>query len=289
MLFSSQAFLLVFLPAALAVYYLAVRTRRARLRVLLIASFVFYGWWDPRFVPMLAGSILGNWLLARYFARGNAAGAILAGILLNLVLIALFKYANFFTDAFLALFGRTHMPWDLILPLGISFFTFEQVSYLVDLRHDRAPLYTLEQYANFVMFFPHLIAGPIIRHNELIPQFDVDPMRDGLHERLARGTVLFVLGLVKKVLLADALAPHVNARFADVAAAKAIGGGRRLVCGTRIYATAVFRLFRLFRYGDRPRHDVRLCTPTELRSPLRFALHTRVLAALAHDTVAPGS
>ncbi|MGE0383722.1 MAG: MBOAT family protein [Gammaproteobacteria bacterium] len=225
MLFSEQVFLLLFLPAALAAYYLAARTPQVRLRILLVASFIFYGWWDPRFVPLLGGSILGNWLLARWYAHSRPGWAMVLGIALNLGLLALFKYANFLADGVLALAGRTHEPWDILLPLGISFFTFEQISYLVDLRRGRAPQYSLEQYANFVMFFPHLIAGPIIRHGDLIPQFALDPGRPGVAERIGRGMFLFTLGLAKKVLIADALAPHVDARFADVAAGTAIGGG----------------------------------------------------------------
>lgn len=225
MLFSSQAFIVVFLPAVLAAYYLAASSPAWRLRVLVLASLLFYGYWDARFVPLLAGSIAGNWLLARAFAASSLGVLVPAGVALNLLLLGVFKYADFFAASVLATVGQTHVPWSVVLPLGISFFTFQQISYLVDLRRGRAPAYPLLHYAAYVTFFPQLIAGPIVRHNELIGQFDADPCRPGLHERLARGLVLFTLGLIKKVFLADEYAPLVDTRFAEVAAGGALGGG----------------------------------------------------------------
>lgn len=224
MLFSSQVFVLLFLPAVLAVFYRAADAHR-RLLLLTLASLVFYGWWDPRFVPLLAGSIAGNWWLARGHVAGRWRWATAAGVALNLALLGVFKYADFLATNLLALAGRAHEPWGLALPLGISFFTFQQISYLVDLRCGKAPLYSLTHYAAYVTFFPQLIAGPIVRHDELIPQLAADPRRAGLHERLSRGAVLFVLGLVKKVLLADELAPLVDQRFAAAAAGEALGAG----------------------------------------------------------------
>ncbi|MEQ8232442.1 MAG: MBOAT family O-acyltransferase, partial [Gammaproteobacteria bacterium] len=142
---------------------------------------------------------------------------IVAGVVFNLGLLAFFKYTNFFLESLLTLVGVPFAPWTIILPLGISFFTFQQVSYIVDLRrHDMAP-YGLVRYAAYVSFFPQLIAGPIVRHNELIPQFDhafsgrTDP------ECIARGAVLLILGLAKKVFLADEIAPIADAGFAAAA------------------------------------------------------------------------
>lgn len=224
MLFSSQVFVLLFLPAVLAVFYLTADAHR-RLLLLTLASFVFYGWWDPRFVPLLVGSIAGNWWLARRYGAGRWRWALVAGVAFNLALLGWFKYADFFAANLLALAGRAREPFDLVLPLGISFFTFQQISYLVDLRRGKAPVYSLTHYAAYVSFFPQLIAGPIVRHDELIPQLGADPRRAGLHERLSRGALLFVLGLVKKVLLANELAPLVDERFAAAAAGEALGAG----------------------------------------------------------------
>jgi D-alanyl-lipoteichoic acid acyltransferase DltB (MBOAT superfamily) len=217
MLFNSQVFILLFLPSAAVAYY-ASRTRAARAIVLLVASTLFYAWWDPRFVPMIAASVLGNWWLAHRFLRVRTSFIVGAGVALNLLLLGIFKYADFAGGTVCALAGCEHRAWDFVLPLGVSFFTFEQISYLVDLRRGRAPPYRLLDYANFVSFFPHLIAGPIVRHHELIPQFDVDPHDARTFERLGRGGVLFVLGLCKKVFLADEYAPEVDRIFGDAAA-----------------------------------------------------------------------
>ncbi|MCK6451068.1 MAG: MBOAT family protein, partial [Alphaproteobacteria bacterium] len=101
--------------------------------------------------------------------------------------------------------GGAHSPWNIVLPLGISFFTFQQLSYLVDLRRKSTPLYGLRDFATYVALFPQLIAGPIVRHHELVPQFPLDPRREGLDERLGRGLAMLAIGLVKKLFIADPL------------------------------------------------------------------------------------
>lgn len=244
MLFSSQLFILLFLPVALVCYYAAGATRWWRLRVLLIASLAFYGYWDVRFVPMLLGSIGANWLLAGWFKRRGLAVSIVFGVGANLALLGVFKYADFFATVALSALGRAHEPWGFVLPLGISFFTFQQISYLVDLHRGSAPTYRFEEYAAYVSFFPQLIAGPIVRHNQLIPQFDESPLRDGLHERLSRGAVLFILGLVKKVFFADELAPIANAGFDGVA------GGEMLAAGGAWLASLAYTLQLYFDFSS---------------------------------------
>ena len=209
MLFQSQGFLLVFLPLVLAGYYLAARFQRrpgegVRKWLLLLASLWFYGYWDPRLLPLLTLSILANWLLARLYPS-HGRFLLTLGILLNLMLLGIFKYADFFANTVAFVLGTTHDDWNIILPLAISFFTFQQISYLVDLRRKRAPEYSLLDYALYISFFPQLIAGPIVRHHEIIGQFDLDPFREGLGERLGRGLTLLIVGLLKKVFLADPL------------------------------------------------------------------------------------
>lgn len=217
MLFSSQAFLLLFLPLTLSAYYAASGSRRARIALITLASFAFYAWWDPRFVPLLAGLIGLNWLIVRvHEARGHAS-VLAVGIGVNLLFLGLFKYANFLAENLLGVAGIEHEPWGLILPLGISFFTFQQISYLVDRRRGEAPCYGLLEYAAYVSFFPQLIAGPIVRHNQLIAQFDRDPRISANFEMAGRGLALFALGLTKKVFFADELAPIADAGF-DIAA-----------------------------------------------------------------------
>jgi alginate O-acetyltransferase complex protein AlgI len=222
MLFQSQFFLLVFLPLVLGGYYLTARYERIvginpRKWLLVIASLWFYGYWDVRFLPLLVASVVVNWGFARLY-QGRGRLLLTLGVLLNLGLLGVFKYANFFADSIAFLVGTTRHEWDIVLPLGISFFTFQQISYLVDRRRNRAPAYSLLDYTLYITFFPQLIAGPIIRHHEIIGQFPLDPFRDGLDERLGRGLALLAIGLVKKVFFADPLGMITNPLFASAAA-----------------------------------------------------------------------
>lgn len=213
MLFSSQVFILLFLPAAVLTFHLSAVARTARLTILLLASMVFYAWWDVRFLPLLLALITLNWCVVRWHGITRRSWLLDLGIVLNLAVLGGFKYANFVAEAVLDLFEVGFQPWSIILPLGISFFTFQQISYLVDVRRGQAPNYGLLDYATYVSFFPQLIAGPIVRHNELIPQFARMAGRVDA-ECVARGLVLFILGLGKKVLFADELAPLADAGFA---------------------------------------------------------------------------
>jgi alginate O-acetyltransferase complex protein AlgI len=217
MLFHSQTFVLVFLPAAVALYYALAGSLVAREWALVAASLVFYGWWDARFLPLLLGHIAITWALARAYDRSRDRRLITLAILLNFASLCLFKYANFFTDIASAATGLALPKNDILLPIGISFFTFQCVSYLIDLLRSDAPQYPLRRLTLFVVLFPHLIAGPIVRHNEIIPQFDEDPRRAGLEDRLTKGITLFVIGLLLKVLVADNIARHVDPVFASAA------------------------------------------------------------------------
>ena len=222
MLFNSQEFLLVFLPITLAVYYVCASRETARLWVLLAASLVFYGYWDPRFVPLLVASVVLNWGLAVRYHKLPRRGIIVAGVALNLAIIGFFKYTNFFAGTLAMYLGRPFQPWNIILPLGISFFTFQQISYIVDLHKRSAPAYPFHEYALYVTFFPQLIAGPIVRHNEIIGQYTLDPLREGIHERLARGLGLLAIGLFKKVILADKMAETATWLFKMAAAGQTL-------------------------------------------------------------------
>jgi D-alanyl-lipoteichoic acid acyltransferase DltB (MBOAT superfamily) len=225
MLFHSQVFLLAFLPLTLGVYYLLAAHHKARIWILIIASLGFYGYWDLRFLPLLVGSISANWLLAKAYQRCRFGGLVFIGVGFNLILIGLFKYADFLVDSLAAPFNWSHDPWNIILPLGISFFTFQQISYLVDLNREKAPSYSFADYALYVTFFPQLIAGPIVRHNEIIHQFQLSPRREGMHERLSRGCTLLLIGLFKKVILADNLAAISDSLFGAAAEGTALSFG----------------------------------------------------------------
>ena len=134
MLFSSQVFILIFLPLVLALYYALAAHRRARLAVLLASSLIFYAWWDVRFVALLPATITLNWLLSRLFLARSVSWIVTIAVVFNLALLACFKYTNFFAESTLALVGIEYQPLSIILPLGISFFTFQQISFLVDLK-----------------------------------------------------------------------------------------------------------------------------------------------------------
>ena len=214
MLFNSQVFLIMFLPIVLVGYYLLSANRAYRIWFLIIGSFVFYGYWDVRLVPLLAGSIAVNWALANAHRRWPRLPLILLGISANLLVLGIFKYANFASESIAWFLGIEQQRWSIVLPLGISFFTFQQISYLADTARGVSRRYRFEEYALYVCFFPQLIAGPIVRHNELIFQFDRNPKHKDLYENLSRGAILLVIGLVKKVFIADQLALVADPLFA---------------------------------------------------------------------------
>jgi D-alanyl-lipoteichoic acid acyltransferase DltB (MBOAT superfamily) len=224
MLFNSFAFLLAFLPAALIVHWAAERfLPSARLPLLLILSIVFYGYWDARFVPLLGGSILLNWLIAQAFVQSRIKLLIPAAIVANLALLGFFKYFNFFADLINVIPGAGVPKWDLALPLGISFFTFHHIMYLTDLKAGRAPRFDLVRYGLYIAFFPQVLAGPLVRWSEIMHQFDERPyQRPDAGQRFARGLMLLTLGLVKKVFISDPLAAYVDPVFANAATGQAI-------------------------------------------------------------------
>ncbi len=217
MLFNSQTFVCFFLPAVVAGYYALAPRRSARHAFLVLASLVFYGWWDWRFVPLLVGLTLANWGIAKAFEATRVRSLPVLGVAMNLAVLGLFKYADFLRGTWYGLTDQSWSAWHLILPLGISFFVFQKISYLIDLRRGTAHAYRLLDFSLFVMFFPQLIAGPIVRHNEIIPQFAEDPRRPEMWENLGRGFALFIIGLVKKVAFADTLAMVADPLFHQAA------------------------------------------------------------------------
>ena len=141
---------------------------------------IFYGWWDVRFVALPVAQIAATWLLARVHARMQSRVPLIIGVVLNLLSLGTFKYLDFLLASIEAASGMTLPRAHIILPIGISFFSFQLISYLVDRMRGNAPIYPFHSFALFVLLYPHLIAGPIVRHNELVPQFAADPRRDGL-------------------------------------------------------------------------------------------------------------
>src|SRR5437868_4804747 len=212
MLFQSQVYVLAFLPLTVALYYMA-GSATARQWVLIAASLFFYGWWEPRFIILVVSQISATWLLARAYERTGTRAWLVAGVVLNLASLGTFKYLDFLLSSFETASGIVFPRAHLILPIGISFFSFQLISYLIDRMRENAPLYPFRPFALFVLVFPHLIAGPIVRHNELVPQFAENPLREASGARIGAGLVIFTLSFGKKQLLADRLAPIVDQLF----------------------------------------------------------------------------
>jgi alginate O-acetyltransferase complex protein AlgI len=154
-----------------------------------------------------------TWLLALAHERNGSRGFLTLGIGLNLASLGTFKYLNFALATLQAASGIVLPRTDIILPIGISFFSFQLISYLADRLRGDAPIYPFRPFALFVLLYPHLIAGPIVRHNELVPQLALDPQRDGMWMRIGIGLTIFTVGFAKKVLIADRLALFVDPLF----------------------------------------------------------------------------
>jgi D-alanyl-lipoteichoic acid acyltransferase DltB (MBOAT superfamily) len=215
MLFNSYPFLLVFLPVVLAASYVAGRAggRNALANVAGFASLVFYGWWDVRFLPLLLASIAINYAFASAFSRSGRPLLFWSAISINVAALFLFKYAIFFSNEVIGRPGFLFGLETIVLPLGISFFTFHQIAFLCDVRAGTVRVPSFRDYALFVSFFPHLIAGPILRLHEFVPQLGLQRFRVNA-DNIAVGLAIFSIGLCKKTLLADRFAIMANDVFA---------------------------------------------------------------------------
>src|SRR5712691_2039275 len=218
MLFNSYEFIFVYLPVMLAGFFLlGLRSRNLALGWIIVASLAFYAWWRPINVLIIAPSILVNFVLARWLLRltgdkdraGLARLVLLLGIAFNVVFLGYFKYVNFLVTAANDLVGTNFVLTQIILPLGISFITFQKIAFLIDVHGRRIPSFSLRDYCLFVLFFPQLIAGPIVHYREMMPQFQQASCWWD-KENIAVGLALFVFGLFKKVILADGISEHVS-------------------------------------------------------------------------------
>src|SRR5258707_14662501 len=217
MLFSSYTFLFQFLPATVLAFTAARRhSPRAGILVLAGASLFFDGAWRPIYLLLLLASVAVNFGLGLRMEdplRRRTIGTF--GVALNLAVLCYFKYTNFILDSVTTLTGAPLPFVNIILPLGISFFTFQQIAYLVDVMRGAKVERDIVSYTLFVSFFPHLIAGPLVHHAEMIPQFKRG--RTGRSSVLAaRGLAIFAAGLFKQVVIADNLAQFVSPVFAHL-------------------------------------------------------------------------
>ncbi|MGE5389757.1 MAG: MBOAT family O-acyltransferase [Deltaproteobacteria bacterium] len=220
MLFNSYEYIFMFLPLALILYFMFNRifSKRIGIAWLVIASLFFYSYWNIRYLPLILVSIIVNYLTGSTLSRRAAADTprrrslLILGLCFNLGLLGYYKYTDFFIGNMNHL-GAHFALLHIVLPLGISFFTFTQIAYLVDAYRGEVKEYSLLNYALFVTFFPHLLAGPIIHHREMMPQFAAEDNKGVNYENLCRGLLLLSLGLFKKIIIADAFAVWANYGF----------------------------------------------------------------------------
>jgi alginate O-acetyltransferase complex protein AlgI len=210
MLFTQFEFLFLFLPVTFAGYFLIARfinAPAARLGWLAAASLAFYSYWDVRFVPIILVSIVFNYTMGLLIARqpvGRTRGWVFAvAIGANLSALAFYKYTNFGIQIFNAIAHARHPSLAIVLPLGISFFTFTQIAYLADVYGGYSHERSFIKYGLFVTYFPHLVAGPILHHREMMPQFGAEQSRRISLENVAIGLTILVIGLFKKSVVAD--------------------------------------------------------------------------------------
>lgn len=221
MLFSSYQFVFLFLPVTLAGYVLFERFGgKARSLWLVLASLAFYAASNWQFVPLLLASVAFNFLAGSLLLRAKLTkrprfAALSAGVAINLLALGYFKYAVFLAANFNAAFS-THLVVDVLLPVGISFYTFTQIAFLVDAYRGQVARYGLPHYALFVTYFPHLIAGPILHHKDMIPQFEDERARFPSQHLLTAGLMIFAIGLFKKTCMADGIQPFVALAFGPV-------------------------------------------------------------------------
>jgi len=227
MLFNSLEYIILFLPITLAVYFLLNRNKltTAATAWLVFASLFFYSWWNVKYLALIVGSIIFNFGVGTGLSRMVRSGteerskkvALIIGVAGNVLLLGYYKYTDFFIANLNTLTGLQIGLQKIVLPLGISFFTFTQIAYLVDTYSGRAREYDFLNYCLFVTFFPHLLAGPIIHHKEMMPQFASLRNKVFSYRNIAEALFLFFIGLFKKVIIADSLAKVASAGYDSTA------------------------------------------------------------------------
>jgi D-alanyl-lipoteichoic acid acyltransferase DltB (MBOAT superfamily) len=221
MLFYSPEYLFAFLPLTFSVYFFLLRRRHVGAATVFLAgaSLFYYGWWNPSYLAIILLSVIFNYLAGRSFhGRASAEGfldkvLLWLGILANVGLLVWFKYTDFFITTCNVLSGRQMPLLHIVLPLAISFFTFQQIAYLVDSYRGETGEYNFMNYLLFVTFFPQLIAGPIVHHAEMMPQFASRRNMAIRHKNVALGLFIFSMGLFKKIVIADSFAGWADIGF----------------------------------------------------------------------------
>ncbi len=225
MLFHAAEFLFLFLPITLVGFFAFGRMHNKLWPIawLVGASLFFYAWWNVALLPLLVGSITLNYLIGTALIRQPRRWLLIAGVGFNLAAIGFFKYAGFFVEVFNVLSAASLPVPQILLPLAISFYTFQQIAYLVDCHDGRIKQPDFLRYCLFIVFFPQLIAGPIVHFREIMPQIDRPATFLIDKRKFALGFTVFAIGLFKKIVLADTLAPIAQPAF-DLAAQGLVPG-----------------------------------------------------------------
>lgn len=211
MLFNSFEFIFLFLPSAIIGYFLINRFNNRIAKLWLVgASLFFYSWWNIKYLPLILGSIGFNFIVGKLLSsdnlKFNRKTLLIIGLIGNIGLLGYYKYADFFINNVNSVLSTNLALLNLALPLAISFFTFQQIAFLVDIYRGEAKEHDLLTYALFISFFPQLIAGPIVHHREMMPQFKSADNHVINYVNLSKGLFIFIIGLFKKIVLADTFA-----------------------------------------------------------------------------------
>lgn len=224
MLFNSVEFIFVFLPITFIIYFYLNAKKLTDLSkgFLVFSSLFFYSWWNIVYLPLILCSMLFNYVIGNTLSKYNLKkqniskkAILIFGIIFNLCLLGYFKYTDFFIENFNLFTDKNISLFNLALPLAISFFTFQQIAYLIDSYRNETHEYDFLNYAIFVTFFPQLIAGPIVHHKEMMPQFEKVKNKILNYKNISLGLFIFSLGLFKKVIIADYFAEVANIGYSN--------------------------------------------------------------------------
>lgn len=252
MLFNSYIFIFIFLPLVVGIFHFLRYKAIPRLAIcfLILASFVFYAWWNPKYLFLLIPLLASDYCIARSMIRSGVGGRaskllMLLGVAINLGALCYFKYANFLVDNINHVFENPFSLAPIVLPIGISFFTFQKIAFLCDLHEGKIKSFNLIDYCLFVTFFPQLIAGPIVHHSEMMPQFS--KLKPVTRQQLDMGLTMFIFGLAKKVIVADNAAYFVSPVFNAVSAGGVID---TLTAWTAVLCYTIQLYFDFSAYSD---------------------------------------
>ncbi len=266
MVFSSFDFIFVFLPIFLVVNVFLIRTRFSNWAIswIILSSLVFYSWWDITNLPILLGSIFANFILGNQLRNKPSQVVLLFSCGGNLLVLGWFKYRLFFLNMIDGMSGSDMPILSLIIPLGLSFFTFQQITWLVDSHRRLRPEVSWQNYTMYISFFPQLIAGPIVHHRDVVEQIARGQRRERITFDIMVGLSILIIGLAKKVLIADRLAIFANSFFSQAAS----GGDLALLNSWIGVLAYTFQLYFDFSaYSDMAIGIARMCG---IRLPINF-------------------